>query len=338
MGDAHLNRVTVLLGILLGAGAGAALASEAMAPTAAEWLASIQPSADLQEFLDGAVAASLNRDARLRDAKVRVAVIDLAHGEPPRLAHYHGDVPIYPASVVKFVYLMAAYRWQEDGRLRIEGEFDRELSEMIRESSNQATRKVFARLTDTEPGPELSPEAYREFRERRLAVKRWVESLGIRDLHCVNPTYDGNGDLFGRDAQFLRDASIPGGLGRENGSAPNRQAMTAIGTAKLLALLATDRALTPDDSAVVRRRMRRDPNEQRHLVHRLAGGAARLSGLEVYAKSGTWGPIYADAGIVRHLESGREFVLAVFTEASPAYHGEFIADLTEQCAKRLLAR
>src|SRR5262249_43157262 len=247
---------------------GAALAHEATAPAASEWLASIQPSADLQEFLDRAMATSLARDVRLRDAKVRVAVIDLAHGEPPTLAHYHGDAPIYPARVVKFVYLMAAYRWQEEGRLRIEGEFDRELSEMIHESSNQATRKVFARLTDTEPGPELSPEAYREFREHRLAVKRWLASLGIHDLHCVNPTYDGNGDLFGRDAQFLRDASVSGGLGRENGSPPNRQAMTATGTAKLLALLATDRALTPHDSAIVRRRMQRDPNEQRHLVHR----------------------------------------------------------------------
>ncbi len=313
--------------------AGLVAAREATAPTAAEWLASIQPSVELQKFLDQAMAASLARDARLRDAKVRVALLDLAHGEPPRLADYHGDVPIYPASVVKFVYLMAAYSWQEDGRLKIEGEFDQELSEMIRQSSNQATRKVFARLTDTEPGPELPPEAYREFRDRRLAVKRWLATLGIHDLHCVNPTYDGNGDLFGRDAQFLRDASVPGGLG---GSAPNRQAMTAIGTAKLLALLATDHALNPDDSAVVRRRMRRDPNEQRHLVPRIAGGAARLRGLEVYAKSGTWGPIYADAGIVRQVESGRQLVLVVFTEASPAYHGEFIADLTEECAKHLL--
>jgi beta-lactamase class A len=280
------------------------------------------------------MAGLLARDARLRAAKVRVALIDLAHGEPPALADYHGDAPIYPASVVKFVYLMAAYRWQEEGRLRIEGEFDQELTEMIRVSSNQATRKVFARLTETEPGPELSPEAYREFRDRRLAVKRWLMSLGIDDLHCVNPTYDGAGDLFGRDAQFIRDASVKGGLG---GSAPNRQAMTAIGTAKLLALLATDRALTPEDSAIVRRRMRRDPKEQRHLAARLAGGAERVGGLEVYAKSGTWGPIYADAGIVRHLASGRQMVLAVFTEASPSYHGEFIADLTEECAKHLLA-
>src|SRR2546425_4717466 len=98
-------------------------------------------------------------------------------------------------------------------------------------------------------------------------------------------------------------------------SRPGSPTITAMGTAKVLALLATDRALTPDDSAIVRRRMRRDPNEQRHLAHRIAGGAARLGGLEVYAKSGTWGPIYADAGIVRHMESGRQLVLAVFTEA-----------------------
>jgi hypothetical protein len=302
---------------------------------AGEWLDSIRPSAELQEFLDRTIDGLLAKDAPLRDAKVRVALLDLSHGEPPALAHQHGDVPIYPASVVKFVYLMAAYRWQEQDRLRIEGDLDRDLSEMIRQSSNQATRKVFARLTDTEPGPELPPDTYRDFRERRLAVERWLVSLGIRDLHCVNPTYDGNGDLFGRDAQFIRDASVPGGLG---GSPPNRQAMTANGTAKLLALLATDRALTPADSAVVRQRMRRDPKEQRHLAARIAGGATRVGGLEVYAKSGTWGPIYADAGIVRHVESGRQMVIVVFTEANPAYRGEFIADLTERSARRLLVR
>jgi len=304
------------------------------APGAAEWLATIEPSAELQQFLDRTIATAEASDPRLRASAVRVAVLDLAHGEPPRLAHHDGTAPIYPASVVKFVYLMAAYRWQEQGRLRIEGDFDRDLTEMIRASSNQATRKVFARLTETEPGPELDAAAYREFRERRQSVKRWLATLGVTDLHCVNPTYDGNGDLFGRDAQFIGDATVAGGLGQ--GKAPNRQAMTAIGTAKLLALLATDRALSTEDSATVRRRMRRDPREQPHLAHRIAGGAARLPGLEVYSKSGTWGPIFADAGIVRHVESGRQIVVVVFTEATPAYRGDFIADLTERAAARLL--
>jgi beta-lactamase class A len=313
-----------------------AAAADGPPSSAAAWLATVRPAPELQAFLDHTIDGLEARDARLREAAVRVAVLDLAHGEPPRLADQHGAAPIYPASVVKFVYLMAAYRWQEEGRLRIEGDFDRQLSEMIRQSSNEATQKVFARLTDTAPGPELPPDAYREFCERRQAVKRWLATLGVTDLHCVNPTYNGGGDLYGRDAQFLRDANVPGGLGRGHGEAPNRQAMTATGTVRLLALLATDRALTPEDSATVRRRMRRDPAEQPHLAHRIAGGAARLPGLEVYSKSGTWGPISADAGFGRQMDSGRQLVSAVFTEATPAYHGDFIADLTERVARHLL--
>ena len=252
----------------------------------------------------------------------------------PAWRDYQAYAPIYPASVVKFVYLMAAYRWQEEGRLRIEGGFDQELSEMIRQSSNQATRKVFARLTETEPGPELPPQAYRDFRERRHAVKRWLVSLGIERPPLREPDVRRRAATSSA-ATGSSSTTRPSRAG-SSGSAPNRQAMTAIGTAKLLALLATDRALTPADSAVVRARMRRDPKEQRHLAARIAGGAARVGGLEVYAKSGTWGPIYADAGIVRQMASGRQMVIVVFTEASPAYRGDFIADLTAASAERVL--
>jgi hypothetical protein len=81
--------------------------------------------------------------------------------------------------------------------------------------------------------------------------------------------------------------------------------------------------------------MRRDPRQQPHLIHRIAGGAARLPGLQAFAKSGTWGPIYADAGIVQDAD-GRQFILAVFTDAAPPYRGDFIADLTEQVARHIL--
>jgi hypothetical protein len=206
---------------------------------------------------------------------------------------------------------------------------------MIRESSNAATQGVVAHLTDTAPGPELSPEAYAVFRQRRLTVEEWLRGLGIADLHCVNPTYDGGSDLFGRDVQFLKDRSVASPLPSHGDEFPNRNAMTAVGTAKLLALLATDRALSPADSETVRRRMQRDPREQPHLIPRIAGGAARRPGLTVYAKSGTWGPIYADAGIVRDA-SGHAFILVVFTQGTPPYRGDFIADLTEQVSRRLL--
>jgi len=301
---------------------------------AREFLASIRPSPELQAFLDREVAAIGRSDPKLLSSAARIAVIDLAEPGAPRIASVRGNDSVYPASVVKFVYLMAAYAWQEQGRLRIDAALDSEIDAMIRHSSNRATQVVFARLTGNEPGAELGAAEYAEFRDRRLSVKRWLESLGIHDLHTVNPTYDGSGDLYGRDQQFLRDRSVTGGLPAGGGKYGNRTAMTAAATARLLALLATDRALSPADSATVRGRMRRDVREQPYLAYRIAGGATSMSGVEVYAKSGTWGPIYADAGIVHH-SSGREFVIAVFTDASPPYRGDAIAKLTRRLAAHL---
>lgn len=313
-----------------------AWAVETPASSARDYLASMRQSRQLQAFLDTSVRELTAADPKLRRAALRIALMDLNSGGPPLLAHWQGKKLVYPASVVKFVYLMATYAWQEQGKLRIDGKLDRLLQQMIYHSSNRATQQVVARLTATQPGPELPPMDYQVFRQRRLVVKRWLQTLGIADLHSVHPTYDGNGDLFGRDVQFLKDPSLKGGIASRNGEFHNRQAMTAVGTAKLLALLATDRALSPENSAAVRQRMRRDPKEQPYLVRRIAGGITRLPGFEVYSKTGTWGPIFADAGIIHH-ESGRQMVLVVFIEASPAYRGSFIADLAHRSAAYLVS-
>ena len=126
-----------------------------------------------------------------------------------------------------------------------------------------------------------------------------------------------------------------GGIASPDGTLHNRQAMSAVGTAKLLALLATDHALSPANSAEVRRRMLRDPVKQRYLAHRIAGGAVKTRNVEVYSKTGTWGPIFADAGIIRHA-SGHQLVVAIFIESRPAYRGNFIAAFTDLMTTQLL--
>ena len=303
---------------------------------ARDYLASMQHSEGLQSFLDASVEELLERDAALRRQKLHIALIDLSPESPPRFAHVNGEAKVYPASVVKFVYLMAAYAWRDQQRLEIDPELDRQLTAMIYRSSNTATRKVMARLTDTEPGPALPPDEYRAFVERRMAVKRWLISLGIDDLHTVHPTYNGP-DLFGRDVQFLRDESIEGGIRRNGSSFLNRQSMTALGTAELLALLARDLAISPEGSREVRRRMKRDPAKQPYLHRRIAGGAMKVKGVEVYSKTGTWGPIYADAGIVRNGGAG-DLVVAVFLEGRPAYRGSFVAELSRMSTEHVLLR
>ncbi|MGH2741803.1 MAG: serine hydrolase [Thermoleophilaceae bacterium] len=338
----RLRYVRAALGaavLVLGSGA-AALAVEVPAtPAGAEseaaaWLETIEADPELQAFVDGTVAALRKTDPVLRRQTVRVAVIDLPSAGRARLAHWNGTSPVYPASVPKFVYLMAAFAWRDEGRLQIDPTFDRELREMVYASSNKATQKVVARLTGTRPGPRLGPAEYRAFRDKRLAVERWLASLGITDLHTVHPTYDG-GDISPREAQFLSDPAMPGGLPARSGAFRNRQAMTAVGSARLLALLAIDRALAPATCEEVRRRMQRDVAKQPYLRHRIAGGAARSPGFEVYSKTGTWGPIHADAGIVRH-RSGHQIVVAAFVEGTPRYRGSFIADFTDRVVRHLV--
>jgi beta-lactamase class A len=299
------------------------------------YLEAIRPSAELQGFVNATMEELLAGDASLRRQKVRVALIDIPAQGPPRLAGWHGDSPVYPASVIKFVYLMAAYEWRDRGLLAIDADLDRELRAMIVVSSNAATQQVVRRLTDTTAGPRLSPEEYAVFRKRRLRVKEWLHELGVDELHAVHPTYDGGGDIHGRDLQFLEDASLPGSLPYQGGPFHNRLAMTADATAKLLALLATDRSHASATAAEVRERMRRDVRKQGYLAKRIAGGADLRADLAVFSKTGTWGPIFADAGIVRHA-SGRQLAIAAFVEGKPAYRGPFIAQLTRAAVAHLL--
>ena len=316
----------------------AALPADGAAPDgsgARAYLETIRPSAELQSFVSTTLEQLLAGDASLRKQKVRVALIDIPAVGPPRRADWHGDSPVYPASVIKFVYLMAAYEWRDRGLLTIDADLDRQLRAMIVVSSNADTQQVVRRLTDTTAGPRLSPDEYAAFRERRLRVKEWLLELGVDDVHAVNPTYDGGGDLHGRDRQFLEDETVPGSLPYEGGPYHNRLAMTANAAAELLALLATDRAHAPSTAAEVRERMRRDVRKQGYLAKRIAGGTDLRADLEVFSKTGTWGPIFADAGIVRH-SSGRQLAIAAFVEGTPAYRGSFIAQFTRAAVAHLL--
>jgi beta-lactamase class A len=306
---------------------------------AAMWLNSVQPDPELQAYLDRRIAELKERDLALKRMTVRISLIDIPATGPPSIAAWNGDSPVYPASVPKFAYLMAVYRWRDQGLLEIDPAFDRQLHAMIYRSSNKATQKVVARLTDTEPGPRLEPDEYTEFVDKRHAVKRWLQELGIDDLHLVHPTYDGGGDIFGREEQFLEDTEIEGCLPDQTGEYRNRLAMTSDDSAKLLALLATDRALSPETSAEVRERMRRSTKKQGYLKYRIAGGAENCGtkGVEVFSKTGTWGPITADAGILRS-PSGRQVIIAAFVEGTPRYKGSFIAKITEEASRLVFAR
>src|SRR5258707_14850490 len=75
---------------------------------------------DLQEIVDAAAAHALKTFAenKLQTNQLAISLVDLRDPQHPPQAHYRGDAPIYPPSVIKLFYLVAAHRWMEDGKLK----------------------------------------------------------------------------------------------------------------------------------------------------------------------------------------------------------------------------
>ena len=135
-------------------------------------------------------------------------------------AHHRGDAPIYPASVIKLFYLVAAHRQMEDGNIADTPELRRALHDMIVHSGNEATGYVLDVLTGTTSGPELPPAELAAWHEKRNTVNRYFHSLGYPDINANRKTW--NDGPYGRDKQAVDQFT------------PARNSLTTNATARLL--------------------------------------------------------------------------------------------------------
>ena len=140
----------------------------------------IQSSARLQSIVDLAISSVLQQFAtqNVQPEQIAMTLVDLREPTRPEAAGFRGGEMIYPASVIKMFYLVAAHRWLEDGRLTDTEELRRALRDMIVDSYNEATGYIVDRLPDTTSGPELSPAELDAWHEKRNAVNRYFAGLG----------------------------------------------------------------------------------------------------------------------------------------------------------------
>jgi beta-lactamase class A len=262
----------------------------------------IQPAARLLSIVDHAISSVLQQFAtqNLQPDQIAVTLVDLR--EPMRLesAGFRGGERIYPASVIKMFYLVAAHRWLEDGRLTDTEELRRALRDMIVDSYNEATGYIVDRLTDTTSGPELSPAELDLWHEKRNAVNRYFAGLGFQNINVNRKTWcEGP---YGREQQSV------------NVSQPNhRNWLTTDAAARLLTEIVTGRAVTPERS----RQML--ALHERHPFDPVASGQAREytgaalpPGAQLWSKAGWTSETRHDAAYVE-LPTGEHFVLVTFT-------------------------
>lgn len=242
------------------------------------------------------------RPKPLKPEEVAVTLIDVTDPARLRWGSHRGDQPIYPASVVKLFYLVAAHRWMEDGKLDESDELKRAMRDMIVDSYNEATHYVLDVLTGTTSGPELAPDTLRAWHDQRNAVNRYFTSLGYTGINCnKKPWCEGP---YGREVQAIRTFE------------PKRNLLTTDATARLMTDIALDRVVSPARCEKMRALLTRDPAAPATPEDQVHGFIASgvPTGTKVWSKAGWTSQTRHDCALL-HLPDGRKWVMVIFTEA-----------------------
>jgi beta-lactamase class A len=130
---------------------------------------------------------------------------------------------VYPASIVKLVYALAAYYWIKQGSLFLSDELIDAVSKMLSFSSNNATSFLIDLLTGTTSGPCIEGESWENWKYQRSIINDWLHDLNWEELsgiNCCQKTWDDG--PFGREKEFY---------GHDN---KNRNAMNSDSVARVL--------------------------------------------------------------------------------------------------------
>jgi len=282
------------------------LVSASVRPVLAQTQSGAKTTArSLQSLVDEAAHKTLEKfaDKKLEATQLSITLIDLRDPAHPRQASFRGNERVYPASVVKLFYLVAAHRWLEDKKIEDTPELRRALKDMIVVSSNEATQYIVDVITHTTAGYELPPKEMAEWQKQRNAVNRYYSSLGYTNINVNQKTFCE--DAYGRE-QVSR---------RPDGS--NRNKLTTDATARLLAEIVTGKAVTPARSAQMMELLKRDysgtTTDNDDQGHGFTGIALEgIAGVRLWSKAGWTSTTRHDAAYLE-LPDGSKFVLVTFT-------------------------
>ena len=222
---------------------------------------------------------------------------------------------MYPASVVKLMYAVAAEHWLQRDLIPDSEELRRALLDMLAESSNDATGLIVDLLTGTTSGPALRSPAWEHWQQQRRVVNDWLHGFGWPELERVNCCQKTWSDgPYGREKVFYG----------ENNS--NRNALCTAGVARMLEAVMTDGVLSPPACQRLRARLMRsllvqdraaDPDNQ------VDGflGAGMPGGSLLWSKAGWMSQARHDAAWW-HSEEQPPSLLVVFSEGSERANDE----------------
>ncbi|MGA9772916.1 MAG: amidohydrolase family protein [Blastocatellia bacterium] len=262
-----------------------------------------EQSSRLEKLAREVVAAAVEKFGKggLTTDKIALTIIDLNNRQHTTWASHRGQEQIYPASVVKLFYLVAAHHQMETGALKSTPELERALHDMIVDSSNDATHYVLNQLTGTTDGPELDETLLRAWMDKRNAVNRYFASLGYEKINVNQKTWCEA--PYGRERQ---------GLGA---NFELRNKLTTEAVARLMYEIVTDRAAPPSRCRAMMNLLHRDPFTKSMDADDQAtafSGKLLPPGSQLYSKAGWTSSTRHDAAYIT-LPNGARYILVAFT-------------------------
>ena len=259
----------------------------------------------LQDLVNRAAKTAIERFAekKLREDQLSITLIDMSDPKRPVTASFRGNERVYPASVVKLFYLVAAHRWLEDKKIEQTPELTRAIRDMIVDSSNEATQYVVDVLTHTTSGYELPPKEMEEWQYKRNAINRYFSSMGYTNINVNQKT-------------FCEDA-----YGRENVSrgpkGENRNKLTTDATARLMMEIVTGKVANQARTMAMMELLKRDYTKETSDTDDQGRGFTGMAlqgreGFRLWSKAGWTSTTRHDVAYIE-TRDGAEFVLAVFT-------------------------
>ena len=265
----------------------------------------VAQQASLQDLVNRAARTTIDRFAaqKLEDKHLSITLIDLRNPDRPVTASFRGNERIYPASVSKLFYLVAAHRWLEDKKIEQTPELSRALRDMIVDSSNEATQYVVDVITHTTSGYELPPKEMEEWQYKRNAVNRYFAELGYTNININQKTFCE--DAYGRE-------SVSRGPNGEN-----RNKLTTDATARLMMEIVTGKIANPARTAQMMELLKRDYTGKSGDSDDQGTGFTGMAlkgreGYRLWSKAGWTSTTRHDVAYIE-TPDGVKFVLATFT-------------------------
>jgi beta-lactamase class A len=235
---------------------------------------------DLQQQLEHQLGSKKNWSKLVSNNKMAVCLVDL-NGQTPRFANVNGDHMMYAASLPKIAILLAAYVAFEDGSLKETPEVHKDLTAMIRVSSNSAATRMIDRLGFKKIQSVLKDSQYQFYDEN--------DHGGL----WVGKRYASDGPRSGDPLYNISHGA------------------TANQVCRFFYMLTTGQLINPQRSAQMLEDLAK-PKLHHKFVSQIERRAPRAA---VFRKSGSWRQWHADAILVRGV-NWRNYILVGIVENS----------------------